>query len=283
MIFMLIDLHLHSTFSDGLLTVEQLVKKARWKGIKLLALTDHDTMAGTKIFKELCGQAGMTGVAGAEISTDYHGLDLHLLAYNPRHHLKPLLEHLEVQQRKRRERAKIVMAKLKQLGLFFSKDTERHLLGQANIGKPHLGRAVLQEKRNRLILKRLFNFHGSLSDFIAKFLDKPGQAAYVPKTKISSLAAIKLINSAGAKAVLAHPNLDLESHQLAKKTIQELKKAGLGGLELPSRPTGQPFYRHLAKQLGLTITYGSDSHDGRGMGIKVEKAEFEKLTRLFQI
>lgn len=274
---MLIDLHLHSTFSDGLLTVEQLVKKAKQKKIKFLALTDHDTMAGVQEFQRACVKYKIKGLAGVEVSTNYQGLDLHLVAYHPQHHLRLLLQHLAIQQQKRRQRARVIIQKLKQLGLFFSQDTERHLLQRQNIGKPHLGRAVLQEKRNRLILKKLFNFHGSLSDFIAKFLDQPGQVAYVPKTKISALAAIRLINQTGAKAVLAHPDLDLNKPNFAWRTVQKLKQAGLFGLEMPNNAKHQGFYRRLARQLGLVITYGSDSHDGRGMGMAVTKQEHDNL------
>ena len=280
---MFIDLHLHSTFSDGLLTVEQLVKKARQKKITLLALTDHDTLAGTKMFKKVCLQEGLKGLAGVEISTNYQGLDLHLVAYEPRHRLPLLIRHLRLQQNKRRERAKAVIAKLKKVGLFFSLQTEHRLLGQSNVGKPHLGQAVLQEKRNRLILRRLFNFRGSLSDFISRFLDQPGQIAYVPKSKINTLAALKLLSRTGAKAVLAHPHLDLATHQLAKKALAGFKKAGLWGVEMPHDRRERTFYRRLASRLGLTLTYGSDSHDGKGMGIKISQKEYQKFFLLDEI
>lgn len=277
---MLIDLHLHSTFSDGLLTVEQLVKKARQKKIKLLALTDHDTLAGVGVFQKLCAQYGIRGVSGVEISTDYEGRDLHLLAYHPKYNLRSLQQHLRLQQKRRRERAKLVVERLKQLGLFFSEKTEEHLLRQENIGKPHLGRAVLREKRNRQILRKLFNFQGSLSDFIGKFLDKPGQVGYVPKSKIKAAEAIRLINKTGAKAVLAHPGFDLETHALAARILKKLKKAGLFGLELPCQVKERKFYSRLAQQLGLLITYGSDSHNGKGMGVKVSQKEYQNLFRL---
>lgn len=274
---MLIDLHLHSTFSDGLLTVAQLVKKARRKKIKLLALTDHDTLAGTAAFKKICRQEGIKGLTGVEISTNYQGLDLHLVAYEPRRHLPLLVRYLKIQQRKRRERARLVIGKLKKMGLFFSLQTERRLLGQSNVGKPHLGQAVLREKRNRLILRRLFSFHGSLSDFISRFLDQPGQLAYVSKSKINTFAALKLLARTGAKTILAHPHLDLATHQLAEKALAGFKKAGLWGVEMPHDRRERTFYRHLAARLGLTLTYGSDSHDGKGMGINVNAQAYQKL------
>mgnify|MGYP001587377573 FL=1 len=86
---MLIDLHIHSTFSDGLLTVEQLVRLAKKKGVKMMALTDHDTISGWALFIKLCGQYGMMGVRGLEMSTDLNGLELHILGYEPIQNHRP--------------------------------------------------------------------------------------------------------------------------------------------------------------------------------------------------
>ncbi|HBV58262.1 MAG TPA: hypothetical protein DEB73_03325 [Candidatus Magasanikbacteria bacterium] len=275
---MLIDLHTHSTFSDGLLTVEQLVKKAKQRGVKMLALTDHDTVGGWALFVKLCGKYGIMGVRGLEMSTDLHGLELHILGYEPIQNYRPLVEHLKQQQAKRIERAKVVLSKLENLGLNFKPDVVRHLLQQPTVGKPQLGRAVLHERHNRLLLKKLFNFDGSLSDFINNFLDKPGQVGYVHKKRINSVAAVRLIKKCGGKAVLAHPDLELPTADKARRVIKILARAGLWGMENPHyQPSRAKYLLPLAKKYNLVITYGSDTHDGKKMGIKINELEFKKI------
>lgn len=275
---MLIDLHTHTTFSDGLLTVEQLVARARRRGVKLLALTDHDTISGWALFKKLCGKYGIMGVRGLEMSTDLNGLELHILGYEPIHNHGPLVEHLKQQQVKRIQRAKVVIAKLGQLGLTFRPEVVRHLLQQPTVGKPQLGRAALREKNNRQILKKLFNFDSSLSDFINNFLDKPGQVGYVRKKRINSVSAIRLIKSCGGKAVLAHPDLELPNAAKARSIIKILAGVGLWGMENPHyHPSRARFLLPLAKKYNLAITYGSDTHDGKKMGMVIGNTEFKKL------
>lgn len=275
---MLIDLHTHSTFSDGLLTVEQLVARARRRGVKLLALTDHDTISGWALFKKLCGKYGIIGVRGLEMSTDLNGLELHILGYEPIKNHRPLVEHLKQQQNKRIERAKVVLTKLEQLGLNFKPEVVRHLLQQPTVGKPQLGRAVLHEKHNRLLLKKLFNFDGSLSDFINNFLDKPGQVGYVRKKRINSVSAIRLIKNCGGKAVLAHPDLELINPKSAGQIIKTLAAAGLWGMENPHyEPSRAKYLLPLARKYNLAITYGSDTHDGKKIGILVNEIESQKI------
>lgn len=275
---MLIDLHTHTTFSDGLLTEEQLVARARRRGVKLLALTDHDTISGWGLFKKLCGKYGIIGVRGLEMSTDLNGLELHILVYEPIKNHGPLVEHLKQQQNKRIERAKMVLAKLEQLGLNFKPEVVRHLMQQPTVGKPQLGRAVLRERHNRLLLKKLFNFDGSLSDFINNFLDKPGQVGYARKKRINSVAAIRLIKSCGGKAVLAHPDLELPNAAKARSIIKILAGVGLWGMENPRyHPSRARYLLPLAKKYNLAITYGSDTHDGKKMGISVKEIEYKKI------
>lgn len=275
---MLIDLHTHTTFSDGLLSVEQLVARARRRGVKLLALTDHDTISGWPLFIKLCGRYGIMGVRGLEMSTDLNGLELHILGYEPIKNHRPLVVHLKQQQNKRLQRAKVVLAKLEQLGLNFKPEVVRHLLQQPTVGKPQLGRAVLREKHNRQILKDIFNFEGSLSDFINNFLDRPGQIGYVRKKRINSVEAIRLIRSCGGKAVLAHPDLELSGAEKARRVVKILARAGLWGLENPRHYLSRAKYLlPLARKYNLVITYGSDTHDGKKMGMAISEAEFKKI------
>lgn len=281
---MLVDLHTHSTFSDGLLTIPRLVEIAKQKKIKMLALTDHDTVEGLPFFLKECFRKKIRAIGGIELSTQISGQELHLVGYNFNYHFPPLLKILARQQQKRLERAKIIIERFKNLGLFFNQQIVRALLRQPSVGKPHLGRAILKEKKNRLLLKKLFKFEGSLEDFINKFLEQPGQIGYVPKTKINSFTAINLIRRAGGRTVLAHPDLDLGDHSLARQLIKQLALAGLWGLENPrSRPRQKKFFQKLARQNNLILTYGSDTHDGKRMGIKISYDELQKLLMKFKI
>ncbi|MBI5731840.1 MAG: PHP domain-containing protein [Candidatus Magasanikbacteria bacterium] len=275
---MLIDLHTHSTFSDGLLTVDQLIKLAKKKRVKLLGLTDHDTVDGLETFRKKSGLVGIKTVRGMELSTDFNGVELHILGYGVNPRTKILKNYLEFQQKKRLERAKKVIARLQKIGFALKAEIIRHLLRQPAVGKPQLGRAILKERQNRILLKRLFGFAGSLADFIAKFLDQPGQIGYVHKKKADSVSAIRLIQKSRGRAVLAHPDIDLSSPRLARKIIPRLAKNGLWGLEMPRTfPTRKKYLLPLAKKYNLVITYGSDTHDGKRLGVKVKEKEGKKL------
>lgn len=280
---MLVDLHTHSTFSDGILTVPQLVKQSKRKGIKILALTDHDTVNGLQLFQKECQRHGIKCLPGIEFSTQIENQELHIVGYKINYRFKPFLEVLRLQQKKRMDRAKLVIKRFQKLGLDLPQQIVNQLLKQPNVGKPQLGRAILREKKNRFLLKKIFNFQGSLSDFIGKFLDQPGQVGYVHKEKINSLEAVKMIIKAQGKAVLAHPDIDLPNSSLAQHLLAKLCRAGLWGMEKPHVHLKQvPFFQKLAEQNNLVLTYGSDTHDGKRMGVKISNKEYQKLLNNFK-
>ncbi|OGH85300.1 MAG: hypothetical protein A2294_00825 [Candidatus Magasanikbacteria bacterium RIFOXYB2_FULL_38_10] len=278
---MLIDLHTHTTFSDGLMKVEELVEKAGKRRLKLLALTDHDTVAGLSLFLKLCRKNKIPAIVGIELSTELEGQELHIVGYNFNRFFKQLLQILKQQQHKRIERARKIIARFQKIGIYFDKKTIQNLLSQPNVGKPQLGRAILQGTSNQKILKRVFNFQGNLSDFIGGFLDQPGQFGYVPKKKLDSIKAIKLISSAGGVAALAHPDLDLTNQQRAEYFIKKLKQVGLWGLENPhNRLEAQPFFQKLAQKNNLVLTFGSDTHNIKNIGVKIKKEQFKNILGL---
>ncbi|MEK7508652.1 MAG: PHP domain-containing protein [Patescibacteria group bacterium] len=276
---MLVDLHLHSTFSDGRMPVPELVAKAKLRGIGLLALCDHDTIEGAGLFKKICRQNKIQGVTGVEMSTSHQNNDFHILALNPRHHLLLLKKFLKLEQDKRQSRARQIIKNFEGAGFFFSATTKNKLFGQPSVGKPQLARAIMAVEQNKKLLKKLFNFEGrNLSRFIKTFFEKPGALGHVLKPKPESVDVIHLIKKTGAKSVLAHPDLDFPNEKSATEIITHFKKEGLWGLELPHIMISQrPFFRRLARQLGLVLTYGSDSHNGRHLGIKISAQEYKKL------
>jgi len=277
---MLIDLHTHTTCSDGLLSVNDLVKLAIKKKIKLLALTDHDTIAGIPLFLKLCRVAGIAAVPGIELSTDINGMELHLVGYIKNINYPPLLKNLKDQQKKRCERAKKVIKIFKKLKFIFDRKSIKTLLKQPNVGKPQIGRAILKHKTNRQLLKKKYGFKGGLSKFINNFLDKPGQIGYIYKKRINSLKAIDLIKKSNGLIALAHPDIELTNHNLAKKIIPQLARAGLWGMEMPHNfIENKKYLMPLARQYGLTVTYGSDTHDKKRLGIKIKNKEAIELIK----
>lgn len=278
---MLIDLHTHTICSDGLLTVEKLVKKAAQKKLTALALTDHDTVEGLPAFLRNCSKYSLKGITGIELSTEIDEVELHLVGYIKNFWHKDLLAHLKVQQEQRTNRAKFLIKKFRSLGFVITEATAKILLAQKNVGKPQIGRAILKEKKNRDLLKKKYNWEGQLSDFIGNFLDKPGQLGYIHKHRLNSLEAIALIKKCGGLCALAHSDIELGNPSLAKKIIPQLVKAGLWAMEMPHN-----FVRHkkhllpLAEKYKLAITYGSDTHDGKRLGVKVKEKDWQKISYL---
>jgi hypothetical protein len=277
-----VDLHTHSTFSDGLLTLPQLVALAKRHSIKLLGLADHDTFVGASEFNRLCLKYNITPLPGVEVGTNFAGRDFHLLLYNPQQNLKTFFNFLKTQQQKRHKKALQVVDKLEKAGFFFSPRDKHLLFTQPTVGKPQISRAVLRHSANLNLLKTKYNFIPgySFSPFIRKFLEEPGQPGYVPKAKTNTLLAIKLALKTNARSVLAHPDLDLPDRATAEKIIKIFCQNGLWGLEMPHvHLKERQFYRQLAKKLHLQPTYGSDTHDKKRLGVKISQKEYNQLLK----
>lgn len=278
---MLIDLHTHTLFSDGLMTVNELVKKASQKKVKLLSLTDHDTVNGLPLFLKLCKKYKIEAIPGIEFSTELEKQDLHILAYNINYKSTILLKCLKNQQDKRQARATLAIQKFIKAGFKISVADIKKLLKQPNVGKPQLSRVILKNKFNLNLLKKQFNFEGGLSDFIGNFLEEQGQVGYVARKKLNTLAAIKIIKKSGGLAVLAHPDLELANHKQAEYFIKILKSAGLSGIEKPhNHPEQAEYFKKLADSHNLITTYGSDTHDFKRLGVEVTKEELEEIQNL---
>jgi len=278
---MLIDLHTHTLFSDGLMTVNELVKKAFQKKVKLLSLTDHDTVSGLPLFLKLCKQYKIEAIPGIEFSTELEKQDLHILAYNINYKSPILLKCLKDQQDKRQARATIAIKKFIKAGFKISEADIKKLLKQSNVGKPQLSRVILKSKYNLNLLKKQFNFEGGLSDFIGKFLEKPGQIGYVAIKRLNTLIAIKIIKKSNGYSVLAHPDLELINHTQAEYFIKKLKAAGLSGIEKPhNHPEQAVYFKKLTNSHQLITTYGSDTHDFKRLGVEVTKEELEEIKSL---
>lgn len=280
---MCIDLHTHTTASDGSLTPSQLVRYAKEKGLKAIAITDHDTIEGNEEAIEEGKREGIFVIPGVEISVDYSPGSMHLLGYFIAIEDTALKEKLTLLQDSRADRNPKIIEKLNELGLVITYDEVIQESGGGQVGRPHIAQ-VLMKKGYTKSIQEAFN----------KYLGK-GAPAYRDKFRLGTEEAIIMITNAGGIPVLAHPftlfcNNSDEFEVLLKKLVNQ----GLQGLEVyysehNQRQTSQ--YLKLAKRYNLVITGGSDFHgknmEGIDLGIgrknlKLPYSLFERLKALWE-
>lgn len=249
---MRVDLHMHSTVSDGSLSVRDLVEIVHEAGISVFALTDHDTVDGLAEARAEARRHGMELVNGVEISTRVGSLELHILGYgfDPAH--PGLLDQLRNQQRARRERIPAIVAKLGSLGVPLEVEDVLAVAGSSNPGRPHVAKALLAR-----------GLVATMEEAFRAYLHSDAPS-YVPKPLPSAAEAIAWIHGAGGKAVWAHPQgRSLHRPGGVALLARELRAAGLDGIEVvhPSHddPTRRRL-RRLARELELVPTGGSDFH-----------------------
>jgi predicted metal-dependent phosphoesterase TrpH len=240
------DLHLHTNFSDGTYTPEELTGRAKELRFAALALTDHDTVEGCARMAIACRAAGIEFIPATELTAELDGIELHLLGYFVDTRNRRLLAEMEKFQDVRQNRIREMVSRLNQLNIPLSADSVFALANCRSPGRPHVGRALV-----------MGGFCASLDEAFERFLKK-NRPAWVPKFKISALDAIELVHQAGGLAVMAHPGLNRTD-----EIIPDLVAAGLDGIECfhtkHTASTGERYVR-LATEHGLLITGGSDCH-----------------------
>jgi 3',5'-nucleoside bisphosphate phosphatase len=256
----LIDLHTHSNASDGSLSPRELVAYAVQKGAAAIALTDHDTMAGLPEALRAAEVSRFELIPGLEISADYTGGGMHILGYFIDHADSIFRQELERLQEARRERNPKIIARLQELGISITHDQVLALSG-GQIGRPHIAQALLQ-----------IGAVQSLEEAFTKYLTK-GASAYVEKFRFPPEQAIAMIRRVGGIPVLAHPfTLNCATREQLTGLLRSLKDQGLQGLEcLYSEHTPEQTreYLHLAAELDLRVTGGSDFHGQNKEGVEM--------------
>lgn len=247
----MIDLHVHSTESDGTNTPEELVLLAKEAGLCAFALTDHDTVGGLKRARLMAEKEGIELVPGIELSTDYEGCEVHILGYyideNDSFFLKRLQDFVD----SRNHRNEKMIALLQQEG--FAITMEELLFENPNsvITRAHFARFLVE---HGMVKNRETVFSKYLGD---------GCRCYVPREKIDPFEAVKLIRLGGGVAFFAHPVLCHMNHERLKQFIKDLKHAGLTGIEAiySSNSLGdEQNLKQIAKENDLLISGGSDFH-----------------------
>lgn len=247
----LVDLHTHSTFSDGTLTPTQLVALAKETGLSAIALCDHNTVAGLPEFLAAAETYGVKTVPGVELSTEYTGKELHILglflqpdAYGP------ITEAVEGMMARKEESNIALCAALEGVGLHLD-----YAAIKAGTPKGQVNRALIAAE----MVKR--GYCSSIREAFDKWLD-PERGYYVPPKRLDAFDAIRLIKSVGALAVLAHPFLNLSQGEL-RVFLPRAVEAGLDGMEtLYPRfdPETAALAGEMAHEFGLLPSGGSDFH-----------------------
>ncbi|MER7173098.1 PHP domain-containing protein [Streptomyces mesophilus] len=251
---MRIDLHTHSTASDGTDTPAELVRKAGDAGLDVVALTDHDTTRGhAEAVKAL--PEGLTLVTGAELSCRLNGTGLHLLAYLFDADDPALLAERELVRDDRVPRARAMVGKLQELGVDIEWEQVARIAGDGSLGRPHIAEALVE-----------LGVVPTVSDaFTADWLANGGRA-YVDKHELDPFEAIRLVKAAGGVTVFAHPLAVKRGEVVPEDAIARLAEAGLDGIEadhMDHEPATRARLKGLAGELGLLATGSSDYHGSR--------------------
>lgn len=247
-----IDLHTHSTASDGLHPPAELVALAAKAGLTTIALTDHDTTEGLPEALAAGAQAGVVVIAGVELNTDLPGGgEAHVLGYELEWRQPAFQSTLHFLRDARERRGERMAEQLQRAGIDVRWERIREL-AQGAVGRPHVARALIEQ-----------GYATDVNDAFARYLT-PGQVGYVPRFKLAPEDAVRLIRSAGGVAGLAHP---AGIPQLAEAVLPALVGAGLGALECYYGDYDEATVARcltLALHAGLIPTGGSDYH-GEGM------------------
>lgn len=257
----MIDLHTHSTASDGTLSPEALVDLAVAQKLSAIALTDHDTVAGLPPAIAQGKKHSLEVVTGVELGIQWNSAgQMHLLGYLFRADDAGLGERLAWLRDRRRERAQRIVEKLQAAGVGISFERVEAAAGGEAIGRPHVARALMEA-----------GVVSSIGEAFGRFLS-PGRPGYEDKDELTPAQAVQLIRAAGGVAVLAHPGTLKLAGSALESCVRELMGHGLAGLEaIWSSHSAEQMreLKALAEKLGLITTGGSDFHGENKPDIKL--------------
>ena len=240
------DLHLHTSFSDGTFTPEELVLQAQKNGLSCIALTDHDTVQGCARAAAACAPVLIEFIPGTELTAEHDDTEVHILGYFLDTQNQTLLAEIAKFQAVRKQRIYEMVARINEIGVPLKVEAVFALANCESPGRPHVARTLVKEGLAR-----------NLDEAFERFLKK-GRPAWVPKAKMSARESVDLIHQAGGLAVMAHPGLNRTDD-----IIPALVDAGLDGIECfhtKHSTTMAERYLGIADKFHLLVTGGSDCH-----------------------
>ena len=262
------DLHLHTFYSDGSDSPERVVELAHAAGLSSMAITDHDNTEAFAIAQPVAQRLGIELLTGIEMSASTEGAEVHMLGHLIDRNNGPLKEHLRIQQARRVERVKEMVAKLRTVGVTIEAEEVLALAEQGTVGRPHVAKILMK--------------HGYIKEVPEAFQKYIGtkNPGFVPGSPMAPGTVIQLIRRAGGVPVLAHP-IFLENDALIEQFVAD----GLVGLEVYHSSHNQEqilHYERLADRLKLLKTGGSDYHGipKEGLPVGAVKVPYELVEKL---
>jgi len=256
-----VDLHIHSTASDGSLSPRELINAAEDVPLRAMAITDHDTIDGSAEALRHSKSTPVEILSGLEISADFEPGTMHLLGYLFRLDDVHLTQALEIVQKSRVDRNLKIIERLQSLGMDIDYNEVSEASGGGQVGRPHIAKVLVQK-----------GVVQGIDDAFNTLLRKGGPA-YVGRYRLSPAEAIKAIRGAGGVAVLGHPStLNMRTEAELDKMMADLKEIGLQGVEAyysTHGPDRTALYVRLAKRHGLLVTGGSDFHGAAKSGVRI--------------
>jgi predicted metal-dependent phosphoesterase TrpH len=258
-----VDLHLHTTASDGVMSPSEIVRYAKAKGLQAIAITDHDTIEGLEEGLSEGKRIDFEVIPGIEVSAEHSPGSMHLLGFFLDIHHPLLNERLEYLQKARAERNPRIVERLNRLGIQITYEEVLKASGGGQVGRPHFAQVLIEKKYVR-----------TFQEAFDRFLKK-GAPAYVDKLRFTTKEALHFINEAKGVAVLAHPNtLNMNGYSELENLLLRLIEEGLKGIEVyypEHSPLEVARYKTLAERYSLLITGGTDYHgiekNGLDMGV----------------
>ncbi len=247
---MIVDMHMHSTASDGQYTPSEVVELVHQAGINLMALTDHDSVSGVAEARAKAKELGIKFITGIELSIA-HEHEFHMLGYGLDIENEALRDFCAQLVHDRDTRADKIIDYLAEYGMIITRDEIEAMAGSDLIGRPHFARVMLQK-----------GYVATMQEAFDKYLATDGFAK-IERPKPTAMEGLKMIHDAGGKAVIAHPFSWKRDHQQFEAELIPLVENGLWGMEVyysTHSPEEIDFYHSMAEKYGLVETTGSDFH-----------------------
>jgi 3',5'-nucleoside bisphosphate phosphatase len=263
-----VDLHLHTTASDGVMTPSEIVRYGKKRGLQAIAITDHDTIEGLEEGLSEGEKIGFEVIPGVEISAEYSPGSMHLLGYFLDIHHPLLIERLQYLQKARAERNPKIIENLNRLGIGVTLEEVVEASGGGQVGRPHFAEVLLKKGYVR-----------SFQEAFDRFLKK-GAQAYVDKVRFTPEEALHFIRRAGGVPVLAHPKTLGTQSSALEDLFHHLMKEGLQGIEVfyPEHSAQEVAqFKAMAERNGLLMTGGTDYHgiENNGLDIGIGRGEMK--------
>lgn len=255
-----IDLHVHSTASDGTCSPTELVELAIRQGLAAFALTDHDSIDGIEEALKAAAQTDLEVIPGVELSTEYNGTEIHVVGLYIDYHNEPFIEHLKNFQDCRDNRNLKMIEKLQEEGFSITADELYEKFGDCVLTRAHIARHLVDTKQVK-----------ELSVVFDKYIGN-GCKCYVERPKITPVDAVKLIHSTGGTAILAHPCLYKMKRTELLLMVEQMAQVGLDGIEAIyscNQGSDEKDFTELAARYGMVVSGGSDFHGSNKPYIKL--------------